>query len=121
MIYIYIYSPGHRPKGVIEGSCSSTLFVTPLYPARDPWPPFPAGSGPLRALLGFSQGSPEPRGAPKDPPWTPQGPPRDVPRPPQGTQGPPSELPGSPRTLPGPPQGPPARPKASQASFKSAP
>ena len=78
---------GPLAQGVIEGSCSSSLFVTPLYPPGVPRPPFLAGLGAPRALLGFTQGSPElrgapkiPKGDPKDPPGTPQGPRGTLPR-----------------------------------------
>ena len=63
------------------------MFVTPLYPPRDPRPPFPAPSATPRRPLGSHHcpsrvpGAPgSPPGDPKDPPGTPQG----LPRTPQG-------------------------------------
>ena len=50
---------GPLAQGVIDQFCSSSLFVTPLYPPRDPRPPLSAGLGPTRAPLGSGQGSPE--------------------------------------------------------------
>ena len=57
-MYIYIYIcifAGPLAQGVIEGSCSSTLFVTPFIPQGALGP----RSRPAWALPGFRRGSRE--------------------------------------------------------------
>ena len=49
---------GPLAQGVIDQFCSSSLFVTPLYPPGDPRPPLPAG-------LGFLGPPPDPAKGPR--------------------------------------------------------
>ena len=125
--YIYIYDMLYRiyyifagplAQGVIEGSCSLSLFVIPPFippgtfgpRSRPAWAPSGTPPDPLEG----------PR-SPGEPPRGPQGPSRDAPGTPRDLPRAPKDPLVSPQEAAGPPRSAPGRPRAPQVSFKTAP